>query len=147
MFRSRMSIFKPHAFILALLMCSVNGYSSELLVNESSNTHEISAPKLKSILLGSTTAWGNGQHIALCFFSSDKPEIESMVRRYTGKNLRSFKRHWTKKIFSGNASSMPLFYKRESKAMLFVESKDGALCIGSPKDVSLPKSVLKLVIQ
>jgi hypothetical protein len=93
---------------------------------------------IKAIVLGEMSRWESGEPISLCVDTSNKDAQTSFYKNRIGKNAASYRRHWTKRVFSGDASGMPRNFKKVSKALSFVAAREGAMCFVDAVPSTLP---------
>ncbi len=130
------------SFIL-MLACISQIHAQALIANNEVGEERLTPQEIKSIFLGTTSHWKNGLPIFLCLDISDKKLFKNFIKNSLGKNVRSFKRLWTKRVFSGASSAQPLLVNNPKKALKYASEKQGAVCyIGSV--TTLPKQVKPL---
>ncbi len=130
------------AALLLSFFCSQQAIGQTLLVNSQTASQRLNQHQLKAIFLGNTTHWQNGLPISLCIDTSHKEYLEKFTKDVTGKNIRSYKRLWSKRVFSGNASSMPKYLNNSEKIIHYVANRQGAICFISNPPQTLPKQVV-----
>jgi len=104
----------------------------------------LSPQDIKSIFLGTTSHWQNGQPISLCIDTSNKELFKAFIKNAMGKNVRSFKRLWSKRVFSGESSALPLLINNSERALKYLAEKQGAVCYIGLVPEQLPKQVKPL---
>lgn len=130
--------------ILILASASLTAQAGQLVANRLVEEDTVSSQMIKSMFLGSISHWQDGKPISLCLVSSNKPAVNAFLKNQVGKNERSFKRHWTRRVFSGDASTMPRSFKNVKKALNYVANKEGAVCFIGEFDGPLPSITKKL---
>lgn len=133
-------------FLLTLIFTSVSltAHAGQLVANGLIEEDSVSSQMVKSMFLGSVSHWQDGKPISLCLVNNNKTAVNIFLKSRVGKNERSFKRHWTKRVFSGDASTMPRSFKSTQKALKYLANKDGAICFIGEFDGSLPSGTKKL---
>jgi|GEM_PF-3242054 len=129
---------------LLILICASQVQGQALLVNSQVEETSLSPQSIKSIFLGTTTHWQNGQPISLCIDTSNKERFKDFIKNAMGKNVRSFKRLWSKRVFSGESSALPLLINNSERALNYLAEKQGAVCYLGSVPETLPKQVKKL---
>ncbi len=130
--------------ILTLACASLTAQAGQLVANGLIEEDSVSSQMVKSMFLGSVSHWQNGKPISLCLVTSSKPAVDAFLKSRVGKNERSFKRHWTRRVFSGDSSTMPRSFKDAKKALKYLANKEGAVCFISELDGPLPSGIKKL---
>ncbi len=124
--------------------CAFQVQSQALLVNSQVGEKNLSPQQIKSTFLGTTSHWQNGLPISLCIDTSDASLFKDFIKKSMGKNIRSFKRLWSKRVFSGASSALPLFINNHERVLNFLAEKQGAVCYIASLPESLPKHVKQL---
>lgn len=132
------------AMCIVIISCTTQGQA--LLVNNQVNELNLTPQQIKSIFLGTTSHWKDGQPISLCIDTSDPSLYKEFIKNSIGKNIRSFKRLWSKRIFSGGSSALPLFINSHERVLNFLAEKQGAVCYLSSVPATLPKNVKNLIL-
>ncbi len=132
------------AVCILILICANQVQGQTLLVNAQVEETSLSHQDVKSIFLGTTSHWKNGLPISLCIDTSNKELFKSFIKNAMGKNVRSFKRLWSKRVFSGESAALPLLINDSERALKYLSEKQGAVCyIGSVPE-HLPKQLKPL---
>lgn len=142
----RNMIHRTFILILILAAAPLAAAVDQLVANGLVDEDTVSSQMIKSMFLGSVSHWSNGKPISLCLVSNNKIDTDKFLKTRVGKNERSFKRHWTKRLFSGDASSMPRTFKNTDKALKYLANKEGAVCFIGPYDDPLPAGTKALKI-
>jgi len=129
---------------ILILICTSQVQGQALLVNSQVEETSLSPQDIKSIFLGTTSHWKNGLPISLCNDTSNKELFKAFIKNAMGKNVRSFKRLWSKRVFSGESSALPLLINNSERALKFLAEKQGAVCYIGSVPSHLPKQVKKL---
>jgi len=129
---------------ILILICANQVQGQALLVNSQVEETSLSPQDIKSIFLGTTSHWKNGLPISLCIDTSNKELFKAFIKNAMGKNVRSFKRLWSKRVFSGESSALPLLINNSERALKYLAEKQGAVCYIGSVPSQLPKQVKKL---
>ncbi len=132
------------AYCILILICASQVQGQALLVNSQVEAASLSPQDIKSIFLGTTTHWQNGLPISLCIDTSNKELFKAFIKNSIGKNVRSFKRLWSKRVFSGESSALPLLINNSERALKYLTEKQGAVCYMGSVPEHLPKQVKQL---
>jgi len=132
------------AACILILICANQVQGQALLVNSQVEETSLSPQDIKSIFLGTTSHWKNGLPISLCIDTSNKELFKAFIKNAMGKNVRSFKRLWSKRVFSGESSALPLLINNSERALKYLAEKQGAVCYIGSVPSQLPKQVKKL---
>jgi len=132
------------AACILILICASQVHGQALLVNSQVEETSLSPQDIKSIFLGTTSHWQNGQPISLCIDTSNKELFKAFIKNAMGKNVRSFKRLWSKRVFSGESSALPLLINNSERALKYLAEKQGAVCYIGLVPEQLPKQVKPL---
>ncbi len=134
------------SFVL-ILLCISQLHAQTLLANNQVGEERLSPQEIKSIFLGTTSHWKNGLPISLCIDISNQEAFKYFVKHSLGKNVRSFKRVWSKRVFSGASSALPLLINDTERALKYVSEKQGAVCYIESAPSPLPKQTKQLSSQ
>jgi len=129
---------------ILFLICTSQVQGQALLVNSQVEETSLSPQDVKSIFLGTTSHWKNGLPISLCIDTSNKELFKAFIKNAMGKNVRSFKRLWSKRVFSGESSALPLLINNSERALKYLAEKQGAVCYIGLVPEQLPKQVKPL---
>ena len=132
---------------ILILVCASQAQGQALLVNTQVEETSLSPQDIKSIFLGTTSHWQNGLPISLCIDTSNKELFKAFIKDAMGKNVRSFKRLWSKRVFSGESSALPLLINNSERALKYLAEKQGAVCYIGAVPSPLPKQVKQLSSQ
>lgn len=130
-------VVKSILLALILISCSATCLAT-IIANSNVVQNTISPSELKSIFLGTTSHWNNDTPITLCIDNSDSEKANQFYIGILRKNPRSYQRFWSKKLFSGDAATMPRIHKSPQKALSFAINKEGAICYTSSLPETLP---------
>ncbi len=134
------------SFVL-ILLCISQTHAQTLIANNQVGEEHLSPQEVKSIFLGTTSHWKNGLPISLCIDISNQKAFKSFIKNSLGKNVRSFKRVWSKRVFSGASSALPLLINNTERALKHVSEKQGAICYIESAPSSLPEHTKQLSSQ
>lgn len=137
-------LIRTFILILILASASLTAQAGQLVANGLVEEDSVSSQMVKSMFLGSISHWQDGKPISLCLVNSDKSAVNTFLKTQVGKNDRSYKRHWTRRVFSGDASTMPRSFKDTNKALKYLANKEGAVCFIGALDGPLPSGTKKL---
>ena len=96
--------FIAPSLAITLCLCCLPVRAEFYIANTLTENDKISAGMIKTIFLGEMHHWDSGEPISLCVDASNKDAEVSFYRHRVGKNAASYRRHWTKRVFSGDAS-------------------------------------------
>ncbi len=133
--------------VILILVCINQTYAQSLLANNQVGEESLSPQEIKSIFLGTTSHWKNGLPISLCIDTSNQESFKHFIKNALGKNVRSFKRVWSKRVFSGASSALPLLINDTERALKYVSEKQGAVCFIESAPIPLPKHTKQLSSQ
>ncbi|MBL4868115.1 MAG: hypothetical protein JKY67_17255 [Pseudomonadales bacterium] len=132
--------------MLTLTILSISSLRvAEIVVHESALEDQLTTNDLKLIFFGTKTHWQDGQPITLCIDQSGEEAIV-FYKKVLNKNIRAYKRYWTKRLFSGNASTIPRYLNTSAKVLEYVSKKEGAICFIARLPEILPEGVKKIKI-
>ena len=132
---------------IVLLLMSINGVAyAEIIANSSVTQEHLSRSEMKSIFFGTTTHWIDSRPILLCIDQTKSNERNNFYESVLHKNVRAYRRYWSKKLFSGDSAHLPSYPKTTTKSLTFVAKTDGAICFVSSIPKVLPNNVIRITI-
>lgn len=87
---------------------------------------EILPDEVAKIYLGQMSVWENGSRISVGYVHRKSDTRKEFFRAIVGKSYKQFKKHWVKKVFSGEGVA-PMGFKTQSQAVSFVQNNSGAI--------------------
>ena len=99
---------------------------TSVIVSKSTQTGKLSVDDIKSIFLGQSKNFPNGERASPCAHR-DSSVSNDFFKAFAGMKAKKAKAKWTKLVFTGRAKK-PQSVQDDEESVEFVNDNDGAIC-------------------
>ena len=121
-----------------------SGTDLAVIVNKQTAILSLTSRDLRSILLGQTDHWPNGQKVIAASLPIEQPETKLLLKEICGMSEGDFKRYFMQLAFQGKALSPPRIMKTPSAIKALVSTTPGAVGVIPARDVDAVVNIIPL---
>ncbi len=120
------------------------GSDLAVIVNKQTAVIGLTSRDLRSMLLGETDHWPNGQKVVVASLPVELPETKVVLKQICGMSEGDFKRYFMQLAFQGKPAPAPRILRSAAAIKALVSATPGALGIIPAHDVDAAVNVIPL---